>query len=178
VAAYFTQGQFTLQEVLSALRLADSAAGLAVVAIVVLIAVGWCLWNRAAGDDVLIDWLCFVSVLWTYHGPYDFVVLLIPLVRRLGPAVAALRNRPEVFFNVSLAGALFVFLSVAASRLVYGDEVHVAARLVRHAARLVLILSSAAIALDAWRSARSAEAAGSATQQTGSRQELIELPAA
>jgi hypothetical protein len=180
VAAYFTQGQFTLQEVLSAWRLADSAAGLAVVAMLVLFAAGWCLWNRAAGDDLLIDWLCFVSVLWTYHGPYDFVVLLIPLVRRLGPAVAAVRNRPEMFFNVSLGTALFVFLSVATSPLVYGDEVHVAARLVRHAARLTLILSAAAIALDAWRSARSARAAGSPTamHQTVSRQEPIELPAA
>jgi hypothetical protein len=157
VAAYFTQGQFTLQEVLSALRLADTAAGHALVLGVVLFAAGWCLWNRAASDASLVDWLCFVSVLWTYHGPYDFVVLLIPLVRRLVPAAVSTPREPALFTS-SLAIATFLLLSIAASPLAYGDEVHIAARFVRHGARLALLLCAIVAALQVWRAARSAEA--------------------
>jgi hypothetical protein len=157
VAAYFTQGQFTLQEVLSALRLADTAAGHALVLGVVLFATGWCLWNRAASDDLLVDWLCFVSVLWTYHGPYDFVVLLIPLVRRLVPAAVHTTQHAAALFTSSLAVALFLLLSIAASPLAYGDEVHIAARFVRHGARLALLASAIVAASQVWRAARFAE---------------------
>src|SRR5262249_11460208 len=83
VAAYCTQGQFTLQEVMSALRWADTPSGLALVAAFLGFALAWCVANRAAGDAPLVDLLCVVSVLWTYHGPYDFVILLVPLARRL-----------------------------------------------------------------------------------------------
>jgi Glycosyltransferase family 87 len=176
VAAYFAQGQFTLQEVLSALHLADSAIGFALVAAFILAAAVWCLLNREAADELLIDWLCFVSVLWSYHGPYDFVVLLIPLTRRLVPTPTS-RNR--TFFNSWLAAGLFACVSVAASPLVYGDEAHLVARLVRHAARLALFSSTVALALDMRRSARGriTECAPAANGLHGGRAELLELRA-
>ncbi len=153
VAAYFTQGQFTLQEVLSALRLADTAAGLAVVGGFALFALAWCWWNRAAADATLVDFLCFVSVLWTYHGPYDFVILLVPLARRLLAPAAV----PVAAFVPAVL--LFVCLSVAASSAVYGNELHAAARVVRHAARLLMAVGFAGIALEVWWSARHARPA-------------------
>jgi hypothetical protein len=151
VAAYFTQGQFTLQEVLSALRWADTPAGLALVAAFLGFALAWCVANSASGDAPLIDLLCAVSVLWTYHGPYDFVVLLIPLARRLLLAATPGSGRAAAW----TAGA-FVCVSLATSPLAYGDEVHAAARIVRHAARLVLALGLASLAAGVWRAARTA----------------------
>jgi hypothetical protein len=154
VAAYFTQGQFTLQEVVSFLRLADTPAGFAVIGGFVLFAAAWCLGNRTAADDSLIDFLCFVSILWTYHGPYDFVILLVPLARRLLPTAGP--ARPGWWLTAVPAVVLLVCVSVASSPWVYGDEVHLAARLVRHAARLLLAIGFAALAVDVWWSARRA----------------------
>lgn len=132
VAAYFTQGQFTLQEVLSSLRWADTAAGTAAIIAFLLGALLWCARYRAASDERIFDWLCFVSVLWTYHGPYDFAVLIVPVARRIlgAPANAG-------WYSMT-AFAFFACVSLAASSLIYGDEVHTAARIVRHAARLML----------------------------------------
>lgn len=154
VAAYFTQGQFTLQEVLSALRLADTPAGLAVVAAFLLFATGWCLANRRAGDDLLIDLLCVVSILWTYHGPYDFVILLVPLARRLVPTPDVRTDRVGSWFDKRLAAGLLICVSMAASPPIYGDEVHVWSRLIRHGARLSLLLGFVAVAVDVWKAAR------------------------
>jgi hypothetical protein len=152
VAAYFTQGQFTLQEILSSLRLADTPAGFAVVAGFVLFAIAWCVINRTASDASLIDFLCFASLLWTYHGPYDFVILLVPIARRLVPPAETVRRR---WWQAAVpAVALFVFVSAAASSPVYGDEVHLAARLVRHAARLLLGFGFLLMVVDVWRSTR------------------------
>jgi hypothetical protein len=154
VAAYFMQGQFTFQEVVGALRLADTPAGLAVVAGFVLLALAWCWKNRAADDASLIDLLCFVSVLWTYHGTYDFVLLLVPLARRLVPALSTGTLRPKWWLAAGPSLALYALVSVAASPSVYGDEVHAAARLARHGARLLLSSGFVALAAVVWRSAR------------------------
>lgn len=159
VAAYFTQGQFTLQEVVSGLRLADTPAGLAVVAGFVLFAFAWCLANRSAEDAPLVDFLCFVSVLWTYHGAYDFVILLVPLTRRLVPALSSAATRRKWRLAAGPSLALYAIMSVAASPSVYGDEVHATARLVRHGARLLLASGYVAMAVAVWRSARAAKPA-------------------
>jgi hypothetical protein len=142
VAAYFAQGQFTLQEVLAALHLADTRMGAVLVVAFALFVTAWCWANRAAPDVLLVDLLCFVSVLWTYHGPYDFAILFVPLVRRMSAAV--LPGRRVIPF---LALASFLCLSLAISPLVYSDEAHVASRLVRHAARLLLALWLAGLML-------------------------------
>jgi hypothetical protein len=175
VAAYFTQGQFTLQEVVSSLHVADTPAGFVVIGGFVLFAVAWCLVNRAAADVSLIDFLCFVSILWTYHGPYDFVILLVPLARRLVPAAEAVR--PGWWLEALAAMVLFVCVSVAASPSVYGDEVHLAARLVRHAARLLLALGFVALAVDVWWSARRAGEPVRFAEPFGGEGELVRIPA-
>jgi hypothetical protein len=149
VAAYFTQGQFTLQEVLAALHVEDTPAGAALVAAFALAVTGWCWTNRGAPDELLVDLLCFVSVLWTYHGLYDFVILFVPLARRMS-AVALPGQRMVPL----LALATFLCLSLALSPVVYSDEVHLASRLVRHAARLLLGLWFAALMLQVARAAR------------------------
>jgi hypothetical protein len=173
VAAYFTQGQFTLQEVLSAAHLADTPAGLAVIGAFVIFALGWCLVHRASPDAALVDFLCFVSILWTYHGPYDFVILLIPLTRQLLTS----KSRGLVAW-MPLVG--FACVSAATSPLVYGDEVHIAARLIRHAARLFLLLGFAASAVAVWRSARAAKSVPqrqSHIEVVREQEELVELSA-
>jgi hypothetical protein len=175
VAAYFTQGQFTLQEVVSWLHLADTPAGFAVIGGFVLFAVAWCLVNRAAADDSLIDFLCFVSILWTYHGPYDFVILLVPLARRLVPGAGSVR--PGWWLTASPAVALFVCISVATSPWVYGDEVHLAARLVRHAARFLLALGFAALAVEMWWSARRAAEPVRIAERFDGERELVRIRA-
>jgi hypothetical protein len=147
VAAYFTRGQFTLEELLFVLRLADTPFGLTLVAGFVLFAAAWCRAYRAAGDGPLIDLLCFVCILWIYHGPYDFVILLIPLARRL--------TRRDSSSLPALV--LFICVSLAASPLVYGDEVHLAARLVRHVARLLLAVGFVTLLVEVRRSARAAQ---------------------
>jgi hypothetical protein len=154
VAAYFTQGQFTLQEVLSALRLADTPAGFAVIAGFVLLGFVWCVANRAADDATLVDLLCFVSVLWTYHGPYDFVILLVPVARRLVTFLSTAGSAAGWPIVPSVALTLFIVVSVACSPAVYGDEFHFISRVARHAARLLLVLGFAGAALRVWRSAR------------------------
>jgi hypothetical protein len=175
VAAYFTQGQFTLQEVVSFLHLADTPAGFAVIGGFVLFAAAWCLVNRTAADASLIDFLCFVSILWTYHGPYDFVILLVPLARRLVPAAGPVR--PGRWLSVVPAAVLFFCVSVAASPWVYGDEVHLAARLVRHAARLLLALGFVALAVEMWWSARQIAEPVRIAERFGGESELARIPA-
>jgi hypothetical protein len=150
VAAYFAQGQFTIQEVLGALHIVDTPAGTALVAWFVLFAAGWCWAHRAAPDDALVDLLCFVSVLWSYHGPYDFVILFVPLVRRMSAATLPGRKLIPL-----LALATFVCLSLALSPAVYTDEAHLVSRLLRHATRLLLVSWFAGLLLEVARAARS-----------------------
>jgi hypothetical protein len=160
VAAYFTQGQFTLPEIISSLRLADTPGGYSIVGGFVLFTFAWCLANRSAKDATLIELLCFVSCLWTYHESYDFVILLVPLARRLVPFVNPARGADSSKTAALLALAQFVGISLAASPLIYGDEVHVAARLVRNAARLLLAVGFVVMLLEVRRSARAMETSG------------------
>jgi hypothetical protein len=153
VAAYFAQGQFTLHEMVAAFRLSDTVTGYLIVTGFALFVAGWSFRNRRADDDVLFDWLCFVSFLWTYHGPYDLVILLVPIARWFTTGLNAQRSEA---FNAWIAVGLFMLVGVAASSRVFGDEVHLSARLVRHAARLALWCGFAALTLDVRRSARAA----------------------
>jgi hypothetical protein len=83
VAGYFTQGMWSLQEVINRAHFDNAPAGMALTCGFLTAALGWCIRNRRASDATLTDFLCFVSVLWTYHRPYDLVVVFIPLARRL-----------------------------------------------------------------------------------------------
>jgi hypothetical protein len=180
VAGYFTQGQFTLQEVLCAFHLAETPLDFALVGGFILLALGWCLENRDAANAPLIDLLCFVSILWTYHGPYDFVVLLVPLSRRLVPAKSVSLIERGWWRSVIPAAAFFACISLAASPLVYGDEVHFATRLLRHAARLLLALGYASLALEVWRSAKAEKDRRKSvhiTEWSASGHDLVKLPA-
>lgn len=152
VTGYFTQGQYTFQEVIGRLGVADTPAGMALVLALVLAVTAWCWWHRGGqpeGDGPMIDLLCVVSVLWTYHGPYDFVILLPPLLRRIVGAGAA-ASPPAAAWAL----ASFACLSLATEPSVYSDEAHLALRLVRHAARAVLLAWFAAALLEVRRAGR------------------------
>jgi len=154
-AGYFTQGgQYTLQDLVIRLHLVGTPAALALEVGFVLAAWAWCWWNRNAADALLIDLLCFVSILWTYHEPYDFVIVLVPLVRRLATVPDA--GRPARAVACLPALGPLVCLALATSRFIFNDESHVAAKVVRDVARLVLALGFAVLVVQAWRAARAA----------------------
>jgi hypothetical protein len=75
VAAYFRQGIYTIQELINRLHLdgtlLDSLIPIGVVGL------AFCLARRLTRVRAL-AFLSFVSVIWMYHGIYDFVVLLVP----------------------------------------------------------------------------------------------------
>jgi hypothetical protein len=159
VAAYLVQAsQFTLHDVVVGLHIAGSPAGMALEGGFVLSAWAWCWWNRRAPDDVLVDLLCFVTILWTYHSVYDFVILLIPLIRRLGVVIVE-SGRPDRSAAFLTALGTFACVDLATFPIIYGDESLLACRIVRHAARLALALWVAGLAIQAWRAARSRGAA-------------------
>jgi hypothetical protein len=132
VSSYFTQGMYTLQDVLNASRLAGSPTGLALTGGFLFCAAGWCWLNRQASDLALFDFLCFVSALWTYHGSYDFVILFVPFLSMAFPG----HGRSTAIRT--LAGLSLACLGLATCPLVYGDETLLAWRLVRQMTRLML----------------------------------------
>lgn len=109
VSAYFTQGPYSIQTVLNRLQLDNTMLGFSLVLAFVLCCAGWSWRHRRADTRSLFDFLCFVSVLWTYHGPYDLVILFIPLSRALHYALAAERAGTK---RVVLIGAVAAFLII------------------------------------------------------------------
>jgi hypothetical protein len=157
VASYMTQaGQLTLQDLVAGLHMAGTPAAMALEGGFVLSALAWCWWNRRAPDHLLIDLLCFVAILWTYHSVYDFIIVLVPLLRRLGAAVPE-AGRPVKPAAVLPALGAYLCVSLATFPTIYGDESFMAWKLVRHAARLTLVLWVGVLAFQVWRAARTAK---------------------
>src|SRR5262249_18482723 len=119
------------QEVLNRFHLDNTAAGMALTAGFLLLVLGWCWRCRDAGGERIFDFLCFVAVLWTYHQPYDFVVLLVPLTRRmLGEGSARERG---------IASLSFMILTLALASGILGMWNDPIFRCLRWLARFVLV---------------------------------------
>lgn len=151
VGGYFTQSMYTLQEYVNALHLDNSLLSRALTLGLLAAVLGWAWVNRRAGDAALFDWLCFVSIFWTYHNNYDFVILLVPVAR------LAYRCWPRGGWStwvgvagLSAAVLSFVCLSLACTILVYNDEAVPLFRAVRWAMRAALIAWTVGLAVWVW----------------------------
>lgn len=136
VAGYFTQGTYTIQDVLNLLRWENTPQGLALVAAFLLASLGWCWRHRQAGQRWQIELLCFVSLFWTYHGSYDFVLLLPPL---LGLVDGALRDPRRGLLRWSLVAVCVGVVGLALWPPVYSAEGSPVCHALRWAGRGVLV---------------------------------------
>lgn len=134
VPRYMLQGAYSIQEVLNNAGLDNTALGTVLTLGFVGVCFGWVVVCRKADWQTHLVFLTAVSVLWTYHERYDFVVLLWPLFyflsawkagRRKGLAVAAI--------------AALVLLNLAFPDFVYGSHAAVA-RIVRWIGRFSLVI--------------------------------------
>jgi hypothetical protein len=152
VAQYFTQGPYSLQTVLNKFGAENTGTGFAVFFVLGAGTVAWLVLHRRARKRHIVDFLCLISVLWTYHGPYDLVLLLVPLLglgRCLLNESVSLTGKPVTLVIVGLA---FVVLSLATWSPTYvGDQLPCQA--VRWLGRGVLV---ALLAITAWRVRQSA----------------------
>lgn len=151
-AAYFTHGMYTLQEYLNLAGLDNgpAAKGLLFVFLASVLAVCW--HSRAAAAEMIVDLLCVTSVLWTYHNPYDFVILFVPIARLASRAFAEERTH---VFPLIVAGMSFLVFGAGLSEVVYkGDDPLSPLRLVRWGVRLGLAAWLSGMAVAAWRQAK------------------------
>jgi hypothetical protein len=107
VARYFTQGAYTLQDIVNLLGWDNRPAGFALTFgfVAVSIALAW-RYRHAPALEMTV-YLSTVSVLWTYHGRYDFVVLCLPL-GYVAARLLANRHRPAQPVLLLAAAALLV----------------------------------------------------------------------
>ena len=140
VAQYFTAGMYSLQEILNRMAWENTIIGNSII-IGFLATVTFLYWHRQSIDNkFLFDFMCFVSVLWTYHGNYDFVVLLPPFLQILEGSTDKNTGkggyRWVVAFCLWLGG--FVLLDLALWTPIYRGD-YVAFRLIRWGGRLALL---------------------------------------
>lgn len=149
ISRYMLQGAYSLQEITNRLGFDNSPVGTAIMLLFAAACAAWCAVHRRANRYDLLAFLCFASVLWTYHERYDFFVLLIPLAWALRTG-----TRPATL-------ALFVVLGVALTDPVYSTD-HPAAWALRWAGRLSLYALTALFAARL-RAAHQASASGIST---------------
>lgn len=136
IPRYMLQGAYTIQEIVNRLGMENSALGFVVTLGFVAAAALWCFSMRQAKDQDLVTFLCFVSLLWTYHERYDFVLLLMPAAAAVS-ACARLTGRA---LRLRATWCLvFVVLGIALSDPPYlGSSVTM--HVVRWAGRISLLL--------------------------------------
>lgn len=140
IPRYMLQGAYTIQEVINRLGLDNTTAGMGLTLGFVGLSALWCAWNRSAGDRRLLAFLVLVSLLWTYHERYDFVLLLIPLLWNLSDTEESSARRQAAIM------AIF-FVAIALTDAAYlGD--HPMFRAVRWTGRLALACLFILAALD------------------------------
>jgi hypothetical protein len=127
VAGYFRQGMYTVQELINRLRIDGSVCDFALQLLILL--GGIILAYRSSGAKRL-SILGIVSCGWTYHGSYDFVMLLIPASLL---TVASIGRR----WFIELTALTIVGIALTAP--VYGGTSKVS-RVVRNAARLSMLV--------------------------------------
>lgn len=147
IPRYVLQGAYTMQEVLNRLELENTPAGSLIVYGFLLGVLAWVFVNRRKPTADLIDFLCFANLLWAYHERYDFILLVLPLLRLLDTiATEVTEGRSPARLAVPLL--LFVFTAMGLTDAAYLTD-NALAHVVRWAARgsLALLLAGYALRL-------------------------------
>jgi hypothetical protein len=133
IPRYMLQGAYTIQEILNKLGLENTGTGMVITLGFVACVVGWCALNRRADPWKMASLLCLVSVLWTYHERYDYIVLLLPAFL-LWRKFADNKQRGPLIW-IELMALLIVALALSDAVYLQDDLVF---RLARWAGRLSL----------------------------------------
>ena len=92
ICRYFLQGSFTFQEIYNALGWENTPIQTALTLAFFLYSLWACWIARRARPWLLLGYLCFANLLWTYHERHDFTLLAIPLALGLLEWLAAPGN--------------------------------------------------------------------------------------
>lgn len=128
VAQYFTQGAYTLQDIVNQLGWDNRPAGFALTLAFVALSIALAWRYRHAPALEMTVYLSMVSVLWTYHGRYDFVVLCIPLGYVAARSLANRRLAVQPALLLSAAGLLVVGIGLTDTVYFQPGAVYKAAR--------------------------------------------------
>jgi len=104
VARYFMQGVFSFHEVVVKVGLGNSPVGTSLSVLILASGLLYVVLCRRADRCVQVKFLILLSLLWTYHGTYDFVLLFLYFVIDSGTPHP--RRRAVSFLTVNLALAL------------------------------------------------------------------------
>ena len=120
ICRYLLQGGYTFQEIYNALGWENTwiATALTLVIFVYCTAICWLARNRRSG--LLLSFLCFANLIWTYHERHDFTLLALPFalgILQWMMAPPALRNH----LRWGLWSFLFVLMGVGLSTVAYAD---------------------------------------------------------
>ena len=151
VGRYFMQGMYTAQEIINDFHLVGSAWN--TVLPLVVVALGFFLIYHSEPSRTL-AMLSVIAVVWTYHYPYDFLVLICALAFLCTPL-----DHPGDWDIWQWSGLLaLILLGIALTEVAVGGET-LAWRLVRWGGRLSLVWLMVSIA----RAKRSNRSSGSET---------------
>jgi hypothetical protein len=136
ICRYLLQGSFTFQEIYNALGWENTW-------ISTVLTLGWfayctaTLWlARKRSSFLLIGFLCYANLMWTYHERHDFTLLAIPLLMALFHWMQApMKLRSHLPWMGWLV--LFVLMGVGLSDMAYKD-MHALSRIMRWAGRIGL----------------------------------------
>lgn len=104
VARYFMQGAYSVHEVVVKVGLGNSPVGTSLSVLILASGLLYVVLCRRADRCVQVKFLILLSLLWTYHGTYDFVLLFLYFVIEGGTPHP--RRRAVSFLTVNLALAL------------------------------------------------------------------------
>jgi len=137
VSKHFLTGLYTLQDLMNGVGLRASAAGTVAQLLFGGAAFAWCWYNRRAQAETLVDFLCFVNLLWMYHGDFDFVLLLLPAMHSCRRLLSSSTDDSSGRWIAAVELIGYAIIGAGMVRSVYtGDGT--ARRLIRWAVRLSL----------------------------------------
>ena len=133
VAAYFRQGMYTAQEVINGLHLDGTVLDSLIPVGILVVAFPF---TRRLTRVRALAFLSFISMIWIYHGLYDFIVLLVPGTLLVSDLLIA---PPDTAWILSAVGFTAIGFALLPTVVHNGDNVtyHV----VRWIARISLDIS-------------------------------------
>lgn len=148
VAQYFTSGMYSIQEILNRFTLENTPIGNMIIVGFLAAITLLCWYKRNNNNSILFDFACVVSVFWTYHGSYDFVILLPPFLSVLRDNLSTMEKEDfkGIMMNCLWIGC-FVVLGLALYSPIYQGDGSIF-RLIRWGGRFALL------GMFAWSAAR------------------------
>ena len=121
ICRYLLQGGYTFQEIFNALEWENTWIATAITLAFFAYCTGVCWLRRSRQSWILVTFLCFANLLWTYHERHDFTLLAIPCAFGILQWLSA-PPTPRSHLRWGSWLGLFVLMGIGLSTAAYADQ--------------------------------------------------------